>query len=158
MARKFNRQELEKIFHMYKPTAIYLNEAQIEFPKLETSLIFPETPIYLNKELGIQHINNTEVEIIINQGMFLFYRQAMLNGTLGFPKIPEDKLQEHYDEMFIKKEVDYYEKFTPRNKKGLILKLEHSKTRKIGNAQLIWCNMLIPEFMKAKVIGGLKFN
>jgi|SRR3989338_9238137 len=158
MPREFERQELERIFHMYKPSAVYLDRARIEFPRLEAGLIFPETPIYLNEGLGIQHINNTEVEIIVNQGMFLFYRQAMLDGALDFPKIPKDKLQEHYDRMFIKQEIDYYERFTLRDRKDLVLKLEHSKTRKIGNAQLVWCNMFIPEFMKVEVIGGLKFD
>lgn len=157
MEKEFYREELEKIFHMYKPSAVYLSKAKIEFPKLESELLFPKNPIYLNEDLGIKHINNTEVEMIINQGMFLFYRQAMLDGELGFPKISEDKLQEHYDRMFVKQEIDYYERFTPRDKKGLILQLEHSKTRKIGNAQLVWCNMSIPDFMRAEVIGGLKF-
>lgn len=158
MSKEFNRQDLEKIFHMYKLSAVYLDRAEIEFPRLEAGLVFPETPIYLNEGLGIQHINNTEVEMIINQGMFLFYRQAMLDEALDFPKIPEDKLQGHYDRMFIKQEIDYYERFTSRGREDLVLKLEHSKTRKIGNAQLVWCDMLIPEFMRAEVIGGLEFD
>lgn len=158
MSNEFNRQELERIFNMYKPSAVYLNKAKIEFPRLEADLIFPETPIYLKEGLDLLHINNTEVEMIINQGMFLFYRQAMLDGRLDFPRIPKDKLQEHYDKMFIKQEIDYYERFTLRKRKDLVLELAHAKTRKIGNAQLLWCNMSIPGFMKAEVIGGLDFN
>ncbi len=151
MSREFEKQELERIFHMYRPSAVYLDRTRIEFPSLEADLIFPETPVYLTEGLGIKHIDNTEVEMIINQGMFLFYRQAMLDGALDFPKIPENKLQEHYDRMFIKQEIDYYERFTPRDRKDLVFKLKHSRTRRIGNARLVWCNMFIPEFMRAEV-------
>ncbi len=159
MITKFNKQEIEKLLPMYRqPDAIYLKEVKIKPPRLTASLIFPETPIYLNKDFGIKHINNTEVEMIINQGMFLFYRQMLLEGELGFPKIEEEKLQRYYDDMFLKQEIDYYERFTPRNRKDLILNLEHSNTRKIGSTQLVWCNLLIPKFMHAEVIGGLQFN
>lgn len=158
MKNKFNRQELEEIFDMYKPSAIYMSAAEVEFPRLRASLIFPKNPVYLKEGLDINHINNTEVEMIINQGVFLFYREAFLNGSLNFPKIPEKKLRDYYNEMFIKKEVDYYERFTSRDRKDLVLTLKHSNSRKIGSAQLIWCNLSIPNFMNAEVIGGIKIN
>jgi len=158
MRTKFNRKQLERILHMYKPSTVYLQEAEIHFPTLKAPLVFPKTPIYLKEGLGITHINNSEVEMIINQGMFVFYRRVLLDGQLNFPKILEEELPSYYNEMFIKKEIDYYERFTSRNKTDLILTLEHLNTRKIGSAQLIWCNLLIPKFMKAEIIGGLNFN
>ena len=158
MVHHFNRQALEKTFNMYNPSAVYMSEAEVKFPRLRASLIFPKNPIYLREGLGITHINNTEVEMIINQGIFLFYKQILLDGKLNFPKIPEGKLRDYYNEMFIKKEINYYEKFTSRDKKDLFLILEHLNSRKIGTAQLIWCNLLIPGFMKAEIIGGIKIN
>lgn len=158
MKTEFNREQLERIFHMYKPNAVYLARAEVEFPRLKAPLVFPENPVYLNEGMGITHINNTEVEMIINQGLFLFYRQVLLDGKEGFPQVPEQDLQRYYDDMFIKKEVDYYERFTPRTRKDLVLTLEHVNSRNIGSAQLVWCNLLIPEFMRAEVIGGIKLD
>lgn len=156
--QRLNRQQLEKRFEMYKPNAIYFSEAEIEGKNLKAKLTFPKTPIYLNSGSGIEHINSSEVQLIINQGIFLFYRDVILNGRLGLPKMSLEKMREYYEKMFIKQEIDYYKKFTSRNRKDLILTLEHTNTRKIGTAQLIWCNLEIPEFMHAEVIGGIQFE
>ena len=154
---KIDKQTIDTLLHMYKPGARYISKANISFPNMKAKLKFPETPIYLVENLGIKHINNTEVELITNQAIFLFYRQALIEGKLNFKKISEENLKEYYNSMFIKQEIDYYEKFTERTK-DLEIDFKHNNTRRIGSAYLVWCEMIIPKFLKANIVGGIELK
>ncbi|MBU1199676.1 MAG: hypothetical protein KJ685_07610 [Nanoarchaeota archaeon] len=155
---KLDRKHIEDVLHMYEPEAIYLGEVEIILPKMTAQLWFPPKPIYLVEGTGIKHINNTEVELITNQSLFIFYRQVLTEGSLKFPKIHQDRLREYYNTMFIKKEIDYYEKFTDRNKTDLKINFKHKNSRQIGRAYFVWCDLLIPGFLKAEVVAGIELD
>ena len=73
---------------MYEPSARYIAKAEINFLILKAELEFP---LYLVKDTGIKHINNTEVDLITNQCIFLFYRQTLIEGVLKFTKMSTEE-------------------------------------------------------------------
>ncbi len=152
---KLPDKQTNELLEMYLPQARYLSQVSIEEDNLHAKLKFPEVPAYLTPGTGITHINNSEVEMIVNQGLFLFVRNSLLNGSNGFPVVEEKKINKYYDGMFIKKMDQYYYQFVNRSNQDLVLKLNYQGTRETPKAYSGKWKMEIPGFFSGEVIAGL---
>lgn len=158
----YDEDMIKKVFEMYVPEAIYLTLMRL-YPDRANScssvatarIVIPQKPVYLSEGVEILHINNTDAAFIINQMVFGFYRWVLLNGELDFAKMTLEEMRNFYDRMFIKREIHKYSKFTPRDVQ-LTAELWHIESRKVGNAQMIWCKVLVPGFLEAEIVGGVK--
>lgn len=151
-----DKPQIDGILDMYKPEARYLLEADIELPKLEGKILMPEETFYMPEGINTNHINNGESTIISNQAVFLLYRDALLKGELGLPKINEQEITSQYiNNVFIKKEETTFEKFAKRKDQEYKIHIVHKKLRKRNNIFFVWYDLNIEGFLKSKIAGGI---
>lgn len=161
----YDESTLAKILEMYVVSARYLTHMELYPSRINSSLPsaiarihIPPKPVYLVDNVNILHVNNTDAAFIINQAVFGFYRWALMNGTLGFSQMSLKTMRLFYDKMFIKREIRNYERFVARDRTDLVVQLRHDNSRKVGNAHMVWCEVIIPGFLRASIVGGMKLE
>jgi len=153
-----DKRDLNKILRMYRGVyRNYLQEVDIDFNKeeLKARVKPPLITPYLEAWLPLNHVNNLEVMLVLNQSLFLLYRQALIEGKLGAPQVGFREIELRCDRMFVKKEFHYYVEAHSRVRETLDLKLEHKKTKKIGDHYWTWCDANVPGFFKAEMTAAM---
>ena len=154
-----NHDKIGKILHMYNPDARYIHEANINLPEFKGVILSPKKQIHLNDSVDIKHLSNVEVTMINSQVTYLLYREAILRGELGVPKIDKEDLKNFYDNMFMKEEHVRYKKFKDRfDCISNNVKAEHKKSKKMNGVYFVWLNVSIEDFCDSEIVAGIKLK